>query len=60
MDKTFTQKLEDVELSQTNSKTTRELEPSQSSLNLILQFARAYKVCKPEVSNLPVFAMVMN
>ncbi|MCQ2217014.1 MAG: hypothetical protein MJZ33_00840 [Paludibacteraceae bacterium] len=61
MDKTFTQILEDLELSCNNSKEKKsQEEPSQTSLNIILQFARAYKVCRPEMADLPMLSMVMN
>lgn len=60
MDKTFTQVLEDLELSHNNSEEKCVVpEPSQKSLDLIRQFARAYKVCRPEVA-MPAFSMVLN
>ncbi|MBP5455491.1 MAG: hypothetical protein J6Y37_03260 [Paludibacteraceae bacterium] len=61
MDRTFTQILEDVELSRNNSNEKQaEVEPSQKALNFIRQFARAYKVCQPKSADLPAFSMMMN
>ncbi len=62
MDRTFTQILEDVELSCNNSKSEKqtEVEPSQKTLNFLRQFARAYKACQPKSADLPIFSMVIN
>lgn len=61
MDKTFTQILKDFELSCNNShEEDFEFEPSQNSLNLIRQFAKVYKVCKPDVPGLPLLSVVLN